>query len=140
MKEQLSEVYWPLRATYGVVPLLAGLDKYFDILADWQRYMSPIAASLIPMSVQTFMHIVGIVEIVVGLAVLLGFTRLGGLVVVGWLAAISFNLVLAGYFDIAVRDLVMAVGAYTLSMVAAERGEEFVPSFSTSGARPLAHQ
>jgi hypothetical protein len=92
------------------------------------------------MSVQTFMHIVGIVEILVGIAVLLGFTRLGGLVVVAWLALISINLLLAGYFDVAVRDLVMAVGAYTLSMVAAERAEEYVPSFATSDVRPFAHQ
>jgi len=140
MKEKLSEVYWPLRLAYGLVPLLAGLDKYTNILADWQRYVSPMAASLLPMSEQTFMHIVGMVEIIVGLAVLLGFTRLGGLVVVAWLALISINLVLAGYFDIAVRDLVMAVGAYTLSMVAAERGEECVPSFATRVAQRLAHQ
>jgi uncharacterized membrane protein YphA (DoxX/SURF4 family) len=140
MKEKLSEIYWPLRLAYGLVPLLAGLDKYTNILADWQRYVSPMAASMLPMSVQTFMHLVGIVEIVVGVAVLSGFTRVGGLVVVAWLALISINLVLAGYFDIAVRDLVMAVGAYTLSMVAAERGEELVPSFAARDAQRLAHQ
>ena len=128
MKEKLSEIYWPLRLAYGLVPLLAGLDKYTNILADWRRYVSPIARSMLPMSLETFLHIIGIIEIVVGLAVLLGLTRLGGLIVVAWLAAISLNLLLAGYFDIAVRDLVMAVGAYTLSMVATERGEGFVPS------------
>jgi uncharacterized membrane protein YphA (DoxX/SURF4 family) len=140
MKEKLSEIYWPLRVTYGLVPLLAGLDKYVGILADWERYVSPTAAAMLPISVQAFMHIVGIVEIVVGLAVLSGLTRLGSLIVVSWLAGISLNLLLAGYFDIAVRDLVMAVGAYTLSMVAAQRGEEYVPSFSASGVRRLAHQ
>jgi uncharacterized membrane protein YphA (DoxX/SURF4 family) len=140
MKETLSEIYWPLRFTYGLVPLLAGLDKYMNILADWERYVSPTAAAMLPINVQTFMHIVGIIEIVVGLAVLLGLTRLGGLVVVVWLAGISLNLLLAGYFDIAVRDLVMAVGAYTLSMVAAQRGEAYVPSFATAEARRLAHQ
>jgi uncharacterized membrane protein YphA (DoxX/SURF4 family) len=140
MKEKLSEIYWPLRLAYGLVPLLAGLDKYTNILADWQRYVSPIARSMLPMSVETFLHIIGIIEIVVGLAVLLGLARLGGLIVVVWLAAISLNLLLAGYFDIAVRDLVMAIGAYTLSMVAAERGEQFVPSFTTRSAQRLAHQ
>ena len=140
MKEKLSEIYWPLRLAYGFVPLLAGLDKYTNILADWQRYVSPIARSMLPMSVETFLHIIGIIEIVVGLAVLLGLTRLGAWIVVAWLAAISLNLLLAGYFDIAVRDLVMAVGAYTLSMVAAERGEEFVPSFAARSAQRLAHQ
>ena len=140
MKEKLSEIYWPLRLAYGLVPLLAGLDKYTNILADWQRYVSPIARSMLPMSVETFLHIIGIIEIVVGLAVLLGLTRLGGLIVVVWLAAISLNLLLAGYFDIAVRDLVMAIGAYMLSRVAAERGEQFVPSFTTRSAQRLAHQ
>jgi hypothetical protein len=120
--------------------LLAGLDKYVNILADWEGYVSPTAAAMLPMSVQGFMHIVGIVEIVVGVAVLSGFTRLGGLVVVAWLSAISVNLLLAGYFDIAVRDLVMAVGAYTLSMVAAVRGEEYVPIFAATESRRLAHQ
>ena len=77
MKDKLSEIYWPLRVAYGLVPLLAGLDKYTNILADWQRYVSPAAASMLPISLAMFMHIVGIVEIVVGLDVLLGFTRLG---------------------------------------------------------------
>ena len=95
---------------------------------------------MLPISAQAFMHIVGIIEIVVGLAVLSGLTRLGGLVVMAWLAGISLNLLLAGYFDIAVRDLVMAMGAYTLSMVAAQRGEDYVPSFSASAMRRLAHQ
>lgn len=140
MKEQLSEIYWPLRVTYGVVPLLAGLDKYVGILADWERYVSPAAASMLPISVPGFMHMVGIIEIVVGVAVLSGLSRLGGLVVVAWLAGISLNLLLAGYFDIAVRDLVMTMGAYTLSMVAARRGEDYVPSFSASTMRRLAHQ
>jgi uncharacterized membrane protein YphA (DoxX/SURF4 family) len=140
MKQNLSEIYWPLRLAYGLVPLLAGVDKYMDILTDWSRYVSPLLGSMLPVSVGTFLHIIGIIEIVVGLAVLFGFTRLGALVVVAWLSAISLNLLLAGFFDIAVRDLVMAVGAYTLSMVAAERGEEYVPNFAQSGSQRLAHQ
>ena len=139
MKPKLSEIYWPLRLAYGLVPLLAGLDKYADILANWERYVSPLAASILPMSVETFLHIIGVVEIVVGLIILFGGTRLGALVAMAWLVAISLNLLLAGFLDIAVRDLVMAVGAYTLSMVAAERDEEFVASFARSGTRRLAH-
>jgi len=130
MKDKLTEIYWPLRLAYGLVPLLAGLDKYTNILADWQRYVSPTLEWFLPMSVQAFLHIVGIVEILVGLAVLAGLARIGGLVVVAWLAAIAANLVLGGFLDIAVRDLVMAVGAYTLSMIAAERGEEYIPCFA----------
>ncbi len=139
MKSKLSDIYWPLRLAYGLVPLLAGLDKYTNILADWQRYVGPMTASMLPVSVETFLHIIGVVEVVVGLAVLLGWTRLGAIVAMAWLVAISLNLLVGGFFDIAVRDLVMAVGAYTLSRVAAERGEELVPSFARSGARHLAH-
>jgi hypothetical protein len=140
MERKLSEIYWPLRLAYGVVPLLAGLDKYTNILADWERYVSPLVASLLPVSVGTFLHIVGVVEVIVGLVVLFGVTRLGALTAMAWLVAISLQLLLAGFIDIAVRDLVMAVGAYTLSMVAAERGEELVPDFLVSGQSRLAHR
>lgn len=139
MKSKSADIYWPLRVAYGLVPLLAGLDKYTNILANWERYVSPVAASMLPMSVESFLRIVGLVEIAVGLVVLLGWTRLGSLVAMAWLVVISLNLLLAGYFDIAVRDLVMAVGAYTLSVVAAERGEELIPSASRSRASRLAH-
>lgn len=140
MKPKLSEIYWPLRLAYGLVPLLAGLDKYANILTDWERYVSPLVASLLPVRVETFLHIVGVVEVAVGLAVLFGLTRLGGLIAMAWLAAISLQLLLAGFFDIAVRDLVMAIGAYTLANVAAERGEELVPGFLASGQSRLAHR
>jgi uncharacterized membrane protein YphA (DoxX/SURF4 family) len=140
MKPKLSEIYWPLRLAYGLVPLLAGLDKYANILTDWERYVSPLVASLLPVRVETFLHIVGVVEVAVGLAVLFGLTRLGGLIAMAWLAAISLQLLLAGFFDIAVRDLVMAIGAYTLASVAAERGEELVPGFLASGQSRLAHR
>lgn len=140
MKPKLSEIYWPLRLAYGLVPLLAGLDKYTNILADWERYVSPPVASLLPVSVGTFLPIVGVVEVIVGLVVLFGLTRLGGLTAMLWLVAISLQLLLAGFIDIAVRDLVMAVGAYTLVMVAAERGEELVPRFLVTGESRLAHR
>ena len=74
--------------------------------------------------------IVGVIEIVAGLAVLTAFTRLGAYVVALWLVLIAINLVVAGYYDIAVRDLVMAVGAYTLGQVAALRGDQWIPFVS----------
>jgi uncharacterized membrane protein YphA (DoxX/SURF4 family) len=138
MKPKLSDVYWPLRLVYGLVPLLAGLDKYVGVLADWKQYVSPLAASALPISVGAFLHIVGIVEVLVGLAVLLGLTRLGALTAMVWLAAISLELLVAGFIDVAVRDLAMAVGAYTLARVAAERGEELVPSVAGRSAEQLA--
>jgi hypothetical protein len=129
MNGKFSDIYWPLRAVYGLVPLLAGLDKFTNILTDWEHYVSPFAASLLPMSVGSFMHIVGIIEVIVGLIVLFGWTRIGALVAAVWLVAIAVELITGGFLDIAVRDLAMAVGAYTLAQVAARRGEELVPYF-----------
>ena len=135
-EEKLNAIYWPLRLTYGLVPLLAGLDKYFDLLADWESYLSPTAASLLPVAPSTFLHVVGVVEIGVGLAVLAGATRLGALAASGWLCVISLDLVLGGFFDVAVRDLAMAVGAYTLAGVAALRGEVLVPHLGSAAPHP----
>jgi len=129
LKTKLSEIYWPLRLAYGLVPLLAGLDKFVGLLADWEHYVSPLAISMLPVSATTFLHVVGVVEVMVGLSVLLGLTRLGAWAAMAWLVVIALDLVVGGFIDIAIRDLVMAVGAYTLARVAAERGEQLVPNY-----------
>ena len=104
-----------LRVSFGLVPLLAGLDKFTYLLTDWSQYVGPVVRSLLPVSPQTFLYAVGVVEIVVGLAVLTRWTVIGSYVAAGWLALIAVNLVLAGFFDIAVRDVVLAVAAFTLA-------------------------
>ena len=114
----LESLYRPLWLTYGLVPLLAGLDKFFNLLTDWPKYLSPWLADLLPMSAQSFMYAVGIIEILVGLLVLTRWTRLGAWIAAAWLVLIAVNLVTLGLFDIAVRDLAMAVGAYTLARLA----------------------
>ena len=119
----LESLYRPLWLTYGLVPLLAGLDKFFNLLTDWQQYLSPLAAGLLPVSPQTFMYAVGIIEIAVGVMVLTRWTRLGAWIAAAWLAAIAVNLITMGLFDIAVRDLAMAVGATTLARLAELRQE-----------------
>ena len=136
--ETLDGIYWPLRLTYGLVPLLAGLDKYVGLLADWESYLSPTAAALLPIAPSVFFSIVGVVEIAVGVAVLAGATRLGALAATGWLVLISLDLTLGGFFDVAVRDLAMAVGAYSLAGLAALRGESLVPELGST-APVLAH-
>lgn len=108
-------------------PIARGLDKYVGLLADWKSYLSPTAASLLPVAPSTFFDVVGVVEIAVGLAVLAGATRLGALAASGCLVVISLDLVLGGFFDVAVRDLAMAVGAYSLASVAGLRGEALLP-------------
>jgi uncharacterized membrane protein YphA (DoxX/SURF4 family) len=102
-----------LRYTYGLVPIVAGADKFTNFLTDWTAYLRGVE-SMIPIAPATFMVIVGIIEIVAGLLVL-RFTRLGAYVVAAWLVAIAVVLMLGGWYDIAVRDLVMAIGAYCLA-------------------------
>src|SRR2546428_13788179 len=105
-----------LKVAFGVVPFLAGLDKFFNLLADWPRYLSPAAEAILPVTAQPFMHFAGVVEMVVGLAILTRWTVLGSYVAAAWLVAIAANLVASGTFlDVAVRDLVMATAAYTLA-------------------------
>lgn len=104
-----------LRASFGLLPLLAGLDKFTYFLTDWSAYVGPVTRSLLPVSAQTFLYAVGIVEVIVGIAVLTRWTVIGSYVAAGWLTLIAVNLVLAGFFDIAVRDVVLAVAAFTLA-------------------------
>ncbi|HEX5107380.1 MAG TPA: DoxX family membrane protein [Vicinamibacterales bacterium] len=115
MISRLTTPWWALRIALGAMAFLAGLDKFFNLLADWPAYLSPLAAYL-PLSSSSLMHIVGVVEAVVGLAILTGYTTLGGYVAAVWLVAIAVNLVTTGrYFDVAVRDVVLAVAAFTLA-------------------------
>lgn len=131
----LEPLYRPLWLTYGLVPLLAGLDKFFNLLTDWPKYLSPAVAGLLPVSAQTFMYVVGVIEIAAGLLVLTRWTRLGAWIVAAWLVAIAINLVTLGLFDIAVRDLAMAVGAYTLARLAELREGASAAVPAASGLR-----
>jgi hypothetical protein len=127
--ERLTTPWWTLRVALGGAAFLAGLDKYFNLLANWPGYLSPVAVQLLPMSASSFMHIIGVVEMIVGAVILAGYTRLGGYVAAVWLVGIAVNLVTTGhFFDVAVRDAVMAISAFTLARlteagVGAEAGE-----------------
>jgi uncharacterized membrane protein YphA (DoxX/SURF4 family) len=114
----LSRTYWILRITYGLVPFLAGLDKFFNLLTNWEKYLPAGVAQMLPVSPGLFMGVVGVIEMLAGLAVLTVLPRIGPLVVMIWLVLVGLSAGLAGYFDITVRDLVMAVGAYTLAQLA----------------------
>ena len=115
---RLDSLRWVLRLTYGLVPLVAGLDKFFNILTTWEQYLSPTVARFLPFSPSAFMHIAGIIEIAAGIVVLSRFTAPGAYVVSAWLTLIALSLIFSGhYLDVAVRDLVMALGAYTLGVL-----------------------
>lgn len=123
---RLEQAWWVLRIGLGLGPFLAGLDKFFNILAKWPDYISPIALKVLPFSGSTFMHIVGVIEMIVGLAVLTRWTRLGAYVAAIWLVLIAINLVSTGhYFDVAVRDLEMALAAFVLARLTEVRAEAF---------------
>lgn len=113
---RLDQAWWVLRIGLGVGPFLAGLDKYFNFLTNWPAYISPLALRILPFSGQTFMHIVGVIEMIVGLAILTKWTRLGAYVASAWLLAIAINLVSTGmFFDVAVRDIEIALAAFVLA-------------------------
>jgi len=105
-----------LKLTFGIVPIVAGLDKFTNLLTNWSAYLGNNTA-MIPFDVQTFMKIVGVIEILAGILVLTR-TLIGAYVVMIWLICIALQLLIGGhYFDVAVRDLVMAVGAFTLAQL-----------------------
>ena len=114
--DRLTTPWWALRTALGAAAFLAGLDKYFNLLANWPGYLSPLATGLLPLDPSAFMHLIGIVEMAVGLVILAGYTRLGGYVAAAWLVGIALNLVATGrFFDVAVRDVAMAIAAFTLA-------------------------
>jgi uncharacterized membrane protein YphA (DoxX/SURF4 family) len=122
ISKELNAAYWALRIAFGLGPLLAGLDKFTNILVDWGKYLSPMAQHALPISATHFMHIAGVVEIIVGLAILFGLTRVFGYVAMIWLWCIAANLITTGtYYDIAVRDLLLGLSAYALARVTEAR-------------------
>ncbi len=124
MDQRLKTVWWTLRIGLGAAAFLAGLDKFFNLLADWEAYLSPMVAALVPVSAGTLMRGIGVVEMAVGLAILGRMTRAGAWAAMVWLAAISFALLTTGqYFDVAVRDLGMALAAFALARLTQVREE-----------------
>jgi hypothetical protein len=112
---EVNKVQLLLKFTFGLVPIVAGLDKFTNILTDWSHYLAPSIANMLPMSAETFMMIVGVIEIIAGIIVFVK-TELGAYIVAAWLTLIAISLLIGGqYLDVAVRDLVMAIAAYSLA-------------------------
>ena len=106
-----------LRFGYGAVVLLAGLDKLIgtNLIVYWPKYISPFVAGLLPVPQGVFLGAMGVIEIAVAIMLMTRWPRLGGYLSVAWLALISVNLLMLGYVDIAVRDLLLALGALALA-------------------------
>lgn len=120
MNSETKNVAEILKYTYGIVPIVAGLDKFTNLLTDWSLYLPEGLAGFLPFEASTFMIIVGIIEIIAGVLVLIK-PREGAYVVMGWLISIALVLLFSwSYVDVAVRDLVMAIGAFCLAKLSAQ--------------------
>src|SRR5438552_10757732 len=108
------QAYWILHVGFTVAPILAGLDKFFHLLVNWDQYLPGVVANVSPISPHSLMLIVGVIEIVAGIGVALK-PRIFAYVVAAWLAVIIINLLLIpGYFYVALRDFGLLLGAVAL--------------------------
>lgn len=107
-----------LRLAFTIAPIAFGIDKFANILVDWPNYLAPWINDIAPGTGRQFMYVVGVTEVVAGLAVALK-PRYGAYVVAGWLAGIIINLLsYSGFYDIALRDFGLMLGALTLARLA----------------------
>ena len=132
MDSRLQTPAQVLRMAIGLMATLAGVDKFFNILADWGTYVSPLAAQLLPFSTDVFMGLVGIDEVAVGISILTALPVVGSYVASAWLLLVAVNLTLGGHFDVAVRDVVLAIGAFTLARLIQVRDR-----IEATDARPM---
>ncbi len=113
--KNISSIQTLLKFTYGLIPIVAGADKFTNLLTDWSQYLNPSLKSMLPFSDHVFMMIVGVIEIIAGILVFLNPQK-GGYLVCVWLVLIALTLLASGnYLDVAVRDLAMAIGAFSLA-------------------------
>lgn len=118
LRDAPYQAYLLLRVGFTVAPIVFGLDKFFNLLVHWPKYLAPWINHLVPGSGQEFMYFVGVVEIVAGVAVLLK-PRYGAYLVALWLAGIIVNLLsYSGFYDVALRDFGLMLGALTLGRLA----------------------
>jgi len=118
---RLGIAFWALKLGLGGSAFLAGADKFTNLLVNWEKYLAPEARHQLPVSRKNFMRAVGIIEMLVGAGILTNQTRLASYAASAWLAAIAGDLVLNEQYDIAVRDINMAIGALALAQLSAVR-------------------
>ena len=116
-----EQAYRILHLGFTVAPILAGFDKFFNILTDWSQYVPSFISSMLPMSLGVFLAIVGIIEMAAGLLVATR-PKVGAYVVAAWLGLIIVNLlILQSFYDVALRDLGLMLGALALARLSADR-------------------
>ena len=126
--ERKVDLAWKLlRGGFAFVPFAAGLDKFLGLLADWEMYLSPTVAKLLPLAPATFMRTAGVIEMAVGLLMLTRWTRIAAYIASTWLTLIALNLIVSGQFlDVAVRDLALALAAFVLALLTEARAARTV--------------
>ncbi|HWC18817.1 MAG TPA: hypothetical protein VG498_17540 [Terriglobales bacterium] len=129
---RIASMFWALRTGLGATAFLAGADKFTNLLTDWEKYIAPKASEKLPLSNKNFMRIVGIIEMLVGIGILSPKVEISSYAASTWLTCIAGNLVLNHDYDIAVRDLNMAIGAFVLARLSAMRAQE------TNARKPFA--
>lgn len=115
--QKIHTTWFMLKLTYGLVSIIAGADKFLNLLTNWEVYLNPALLNIAPLSAIHFLYLVGLIEIIAGLIILSDYTRYGAYIVALWLIAIAVNLITLGFYDIAVRDVVMAIGALALAQL-----------------------
>lgn len=119
----LDDVYWALRLGLGSTAFLAGLDKFTNLLTHWDKYLAPQVRERLPVSGKNFMRAVGVIEMLVGVGILTSKPRLASYTASAWLLGIATDLMLNGDYDIAVRDINMALAAYAMARSEGSRQE-----------------
>lgn len=119
---RLNAAWWALRIGLAAEQIAAGTDKFFNKLADWGMYLSPVATKVIPVEPNHLMRTIGVAEIVLGVILLTRQTRLGAYLIMLWLVGIVINLVATGmFYDLAIRDTEVAIAAFALAQLSAAR-------------------
>ncbi len=126
--QRLNTAWWALRVGLAAEQIIAGADKFFNKITDWTMYLSPVATKVIPVDSTHFMRMIGVVEVALGILLLTRWTKLGAYVVMAWLIGIVINLLTtAMFYDLAVRDLEVAIAAFSLAQLSAVRSAAVVP-------------
>ena len=124
LKDPVYQAYKLLHVGFTIAPIVAGLDKFFDLLVNWDRYLAPIASRVVGGHDHAFMMLVGVIEIIAGIGVALR-PRIFSYVVAAWLLGIIVNLLLIPpsnplpHYDVALRDFGLLLGALALARLSA---------------------
>jgi hypothetical protein len=125
MDRRLVSAWWTLKIALGSVAVLVGVDKFVNVLTSWSDYLNPVALEYVAVDAEVLVRAAGIVEMIVGIAILTRWTRLGAYLAALWFVIMAANLIsMQKFYDVAVLDLLLAASAFALAQITAVRQEE----------------